>query len=66
VLGGAAAILVRYFMSTLLFDQEGSSHVMPGLLLAAEASVLLIGALAVLGPARRALAIDVSEAIRND
>lgn len=66
VLGGVAAILVRYFMSPLLFDEEGSSHAMPGLLLAAEACVLVIGALAVLGPARRALAINVSETIRND
>ena len=65
VLGGVAAILVNYFLSPLLFD-EGSRHVMPWLLVAAEACVLLIAALAVLGPARRALAINVSEAIRND
>jgi len=66
VLGGVAAILVSYFVSPLLFDEPASRQVVPWLLPAAEAGVLLIGALAVLGPARRALAIDVSEAIRND
>ena len=65
-LGGVAAILVSYFMSPLLFGEQGSQDVVPWLLPAAEACVLLIGALAVLGPARRALAINVSEAIRND
>jgi putative ABC transport system permease protein len=66
VLGGVAAVLASYFVSPLLFDESGSRQVMPWLLPAAEACVLSIGALAVVGPARRALAIDVSEAIRND
>lgn len=66
VLGGVAAILVSYFVSPLLFDYQSNRHPMPWLLLTAEACALLIGAAAVLGPARRALAINVSEAIRND
>jgi putative ABC transport system permease protein len=66
VLGGVAAILVSYFVSPLLFDYQGNRHPMPSLLLAAEACALLIGVAAVLGPARRALAVNVAEAIRND
>jgi ABC-type antimicrobial peptide transport system permease subunit len=66
VLGGVAVIFVTYWMSPLLFGEQDTRQVMPWLVPAADAAVLLIGALAVIGPARRALAIDVSEAIRND
>jgi predicted permease len=65
-LGGVAAIWIRSYWSPVLLDYGKGEHSLPWMLPAAEACVLFIGILAVLGPARRILRMDLHEAIRSD
>jgi predicted permease len=57
----AAALIARY----VPIDQIGGLAI-PGIIPAAAALMLLVGAAASLGPARRGLRIDPSEALRSD
>ncbi len=63
--GSVAAIWISYYWSPMLFDYR-DRHSLPWILPASEAGVLLIGILAVLGPARRVLRMDLHDAIRGD
>jgi putative ABC transport system permease protein len=63
-LGGLAALLLDFYLSPLLFVQEGGRP-LPWILPAAEAFILLVGVIAVFGPTRRALGVDPVEALRE-
>ena len=64
VLGGFAALVLDFYFSPLLFAGEGSRP-LPWILPAAEAFILLVGVIAVFGPARRTLGVDPVEALRE-
>jgi putative ABC transport system permease protein len=63
-LGGVTALLLNFYLSPLLFGRE-SDQPLPWILPAAEAFILLVGVLAVLGPTRRALGVDPVEILRE-
>jgi ABC-type antimicrobial peptide transport system permease subunit len=63
-LGGATALLLNFYLSPLLFGRD-SGQPLPWILPAAEAFILLVGVLAVLGPTRRALGVDPVEILRE-
>jgi predicted permease len=62
-LGGIAAVLLNFYLSPLLLP-EGEAPV-PWILPASELFIVLIAALALVGPTRRALHIDSVEALRD-
>jgi len=64
-LGGLTALLLDFYLSPLLFPVREGGRPLPWILPAAEAFVLLVGVIAVFGPARRALGIDPVEAMRE-
>jgi putative ABC transport system permease protein len=64
VLGAMTALLLDFYLSPLLFVRDGGRP-LPWILPAAEAFILLVGVLAVCGPARRALRVDPVEALRE-
>ena len=63
-LGGLAALILDYYLSPLLFDStvDGRSLLW---ILAAEAFIFLMAAIALVGPIRRALRIDPVDALRD-
>jgi putative ABC transport system permease protein len=63
-IGGVAAISISSYLSPMLFAE--GEHLARWIRPAAELCVLLIGILAVLGPARRVLRMDVHETIRSE
>jgi putative ABC transport system permease protein len=63
-LGGLAALLLDFYLSPLLFAGAGGRP-LPWILPAAEAFILLVGVIAVFGPARRVLGVDPVEALRG-
>jgi len=63
-LGGLTALLLDFYLSPLLFGAEGGRR-LPWILPAAEAFVLLMGVVALLGPVRRTLQVDATEALRE-
>jgi putative ABC transport system permease protein len=63
-LGGLTALLLDFYLSPLLFVREGGRP-LPWILPVAEAFILLVGIVAVFGPARRALGVDPVEALRE-
>jgi putative ABC transport system permease protein len=64
-LGGAAAMLIDYHLSPLLFDLGTEERPLPWMLPAAELFIFLIAAVALYGPVRHALRIDPMEAVRE-
>lgn len=60
-LGGLAAILLDFYLP---IDQMGGRNV-PGILPGAVAFIILVGLLALAGPALRALHVDPTEALRD-
>jgi ABC-type lipoprotein release transport system permease subunit len=65
VLGGLTALLLDFYFSPLLFPVRQGGRPLPWVLPAAEAFILLIGVIAVFGPARRTLGVDPVEALRE-
>jgi len=63
-LGGLVALLLDDWLGVLLELRDGGL-VLPWILPAAEASMVVIGVVALLGPIRRALRVDPVEAMRN-
>jgi ABC-type antimicrobial peptide transport system permease subunit len=64
-LGGLTALLLDFYLSPVLpFGAEGGPR-LPWILPAAEAFVLLMGVIALLGPVRRTLQVDAVEALRE-
>jgi ABC-type antimicrobial peptide transport system permease subunit len=63
-LGGLTALLLDFYFSPVLSGAEGGQR-LPWILPAAEAFVLLMGVVALLGPVRRTLQLDATEALRE-
>jgi putative ABC transport system permease protein len=64
--GSAAGILAAYFVGRYVPIEQIGGLPIPGILPGAAAFMLLVGVLAALGPARRGLRIDPTEALRSD
>jgi hypothetical protein len=64
-LGGAAALLIEFYFAPVLFEIPEGGRPLPWILPVAEAGLVLVGLLALLGPARRALRVDPVEALRE-
>jgi ABC-type antimicrobial peptide transport system permease subunit len=64
LVGGLAALGIEYYLSDLLFDTV--QHQRPWILPAAEAFMLVLGVIALAGPAWRALQVDPAEALREN
>lgn len=63
-LGGVTAILLDFYLSPVLFNYPEGGR-LPWILPAAEALVLLVGVVALSGPALRALRVDTVEALQE-
>jgi hypothetical protein len=64
-IGALAAMLLDYYLSPLLCDFGADGRPLPWILPAAEAFIILIAAIALYEPVRRALRIDPMEAVRE-
>jgi hypothetical protein len=64
--GSAAGMLAAYLAGRYVPIEQIGGLPIPGILPAAAAFMLLVGALASLGPARRGLRIDPTEALRSE
>jgi predicted permease len=64
LVGGLGALGIEYYLSDVLFATIRQDH-RPWILPAAEAFMLVLGAIALAGPARRALQVDPVEALRE-
>ena len=64
--GSAAGILAAYFIGRYIPIEQVGGLPIPGILPGAAAFMLLVGVLAALGPARRGLRIDPTEALRSE
>jgi ABC-type antimicrobial peptide transport system permease subunit len=64
--GAAVGMLVAYLVGRYLPIEQLGGLTIPGVLPAAAAFMLIVGALAALGPARRGLRIDPTEALRSE
>jgi predicted permease len=64
--GSAVGMLVAYFVDRYLPIEQIGGLPIPGVLPGAAAFMLLVGVLAALGPARRGLRIDPTEALRSE
>jgi predicted permease len=64
--GSAAGMLAAYLTGRYVPIEQIGGLTIPGILPGAAAFMLLVGVLASLGPARRGLRIDPTEALRND
>ena len=65
-IGSAAGMLAAYFLGRYLPIEQIGGLSIPGILPGAAAFMLLVGILASLGPARRGLRIDPTEALRSE
>jgi hypothetical protein len=63
LVGGLAALGIEYYLSDLLFETVQDHR--PWILPAAEAFMLVLGVIALTGPAWRALQVDPAEALRE-
>jgi putative ABC transport system permease protein len=64
--GSAAGMLAAYLVGLYVPIEQVGGLPIPGILPGAAAFMLLVGVLAALGPARRGLRIDPTEALRNE
>ena len=64
--GSAVGILAAYLVGRYVPIEQIGGRPIPGVLPAAAAFMLLVGVLAALGPARRGLRIDPTEALRTE
>ena len=64
--GSAAGMLAAYFTGRYVPIEQIGGLAIPGILPGAAAFMLLVGVLASLGPARRGLRIDPTEALRRE
>ena len=64
--GCATGLLAAYFAGRYVPIEQVGGLPIPGILPGAAAFMLLVGALALLGPARRLLRIDPAEALRSE
>jgi predicted permease len=64
--GSAAGILAAYLVGLYVPIEQIGGLPIPGILPGAAAFMLLVGVLAALGPARRGLRIDPTEALRSE
>jgi putative ABC transport system permease protein len=64
--GSAAGVLAAYFLRRYVPIEQVGGLPIPGILPAAAACMLLVGLFAALGPARRGLRIDPTEALRSE
>jgi hypothetical protein len=64
--GSAAGMLAAYLVGRYVPIEQIGGWPIPGILPGAAAFMLLVGALAALGPARRGLRIDPTEALRSE
>jgi hypothetical protein len=64
--GSAAGMLAAYLVGRYVPIEQVGGLPIPGILPAAAAFMLLVGVLASLGPARRGLRIDPTEALRSE
>ena len=64
--GSAVGMLVAYLVGRYVPIEQIGGLPIPGILPGAVAFMLLVGVLAALGPARRGLRIDPTEALRSD
>jgi ABC-type antimicrobial peptide transport system permease subunit len=64
--GSAAGMLAAYLVRRYVPIEQVGGLPIPGILPAAAAFMLLVGVLAALGPARRGLRIDPTEALRSE
>ena len=65
-IGSAAGILAAYLVGRYVPIEQIGGLPIPGILPGAAAFMLLVGVLAALGPARRGLRIDPTEALRSE
>jgi ABC-type antimicrobial peptide transport system permease subunit len=63
--GSAAGMIAAYLADRYLPIEQIGGLPIPGILPGAAAFMLLVGVIASLGPARRGLRIDPTEALRN-
>jgi predicted permease len=63
--GSCAGLLAAFLIGRYVPIEEVGGRSIPGILPGAAAFLLLVGALAALGPARKGLRIDPTEALRN-
>jgi ABC-type antimicrobial peptide transport system permease subunit len=64
--GSTAGILAAYLVGVYIPIEQIGGLPIPGILPAAAVFMLLVGLLASLGPARRGLCIDPTEALRSE
>ena len=64
--GSAVGMLAAYLVGRYVPIEQIGGLPIPGMLLGAAAFMLLVGLLTALGPARRGLRIDPTEALRSD
>ena len=64
LVGGLGALGIEYFLSDVLFATIRQDH-RPWILPAVEAFMLVLGVIALAGPARRALQVDPVEALKE-
>jgi putative ABC transport system permease protein len=64
--GSAVGILAAYFVGRYVPIEQIGGLPIPGILPGAAAFMLIVGVLAALGPARRGLRIDPTEALRSE
>jgi putative ABC transport system permease protein len=64
--GSAAGMLAAYLIGRYVPIEQIGGLPIPGILPGAAAFMLLVGVLAALGPARRGLRIDPTEALRSE
>jgi ABC-type antimicrobial peptide transport system permease subunit len=65
-IGSAAGVLAAHFAGRYVPIEQVGGLPIPGILPGAAAFMLLVGLLASLGPARRGLRIDPTEALRSE
>jgi hypothetical protein len=64
--GSAAGVLAAYLVGRYVPIEQVGGLPIPGILPAAAGFMLLVGALAALGPARRGLRVDLAESLRSE